>query len=66
MDFGYRGGKVTFEHFRDESMRYVFRTPFDAGSVREGDAEGSLVALLLGYEATFSQLGDLKPGEDED
>lgn len=59
---------VQFEHFRDERMLYVFRSPLAIGA--EGSADDSKVidrvaALLLAYEATFGNLGDMAGQTDD-
>ncbi len=59
---------VQFEHFRDDRMLYVFRSPLAIGA--EGSADDSKVidrvaALLLAYEATFGNLGDMAGQTDD-
>ncbi|MEM6750710.1 MAG: hypothetical protein AAF612_09595 [Planctomycetota bacterium] len=47
-------------HFRDEAKRFVFRTPFPAGTPAE-----DLAKALLAYEACFVELGDVGESEEE-
>lgn len=57
-DLGYEGSTPTYEHFRSEDMLFTFRTKV------ADHAHATL--LLLGYEATFRQLGDMdESGEDD-
>ncbi len=60
IDQGYEGPVPAFEHFRDDEKIYVFRSPLPEDAA--GDAE-TLAKVLLAYEATFHQLGDMS--EDE-
>ena len=60
IDQGYEGPVPAFEHFRDDEKIYVFRSPLPAEAA--GDAE-TLAKVMLAYEATFHQLGDMS--EDE-
>lgn len=54
--------QLKVEHFRDEAKLYTFRSQV---SWQEGvNPAGLLTKVLLAYEATFRQLGDLKPEEN--
>ncbi len=60
--------KLPVEHFRDDQLRYVFRSPvaLPIGEKLEGPEMVDIVGkTLLAYEAMFSQIGDMAPGEDE-
>lgn len=64
-DAGYRGPALKpLDHYRNEEKLFTFRgvIPASAASLRADD----LVKCLLAFSATFGQLGDMKPGEDED
>ncbi len=64
-DFGFDGGPLEIEHFRDESKRYVFRSRIPARELGDEQAiTNAAVACLLAYEAVFRELGDM--GEDSD
>lgn len=58
--------KVTFEHFRDDDLRYTFRSPIRlAAGQAADDAEvmAKTTAHLLAYEAAFRELGDMSADE---
>ncbi|MEM7754303.1 MAG: hypothetical protein AAF297_01560 [Planctomycetota bacterium] len=55
---------LVFEHFRSDDMLFTFRTPIQGVSASAGDAD-RIATFLLGYEATFRQLGDMD-ADDED
>ena len=58
VDLGLVVDAVTTQHFRDERMHYVFRSPLPK------DVSPEEAALwLLGYEATFRELGDMSTSE---
>jgi hypothetical protein len=62
-DLGWSGpplGKV--EHFRSEDKLFTFRSEIPAAKANSVDA---LAQALHAYEAAFSNLGDMKPEEDE-
>ena len=66
-DQGYSGPTPRIEHFRDSEMRYVFRSPIEptGGESVDGKRTAETVArLLLAYEATFRQLGDMSPSDE--
>lgn len=60
-------GVLPVEHFRDDDKQYVFRSPI-ACDARDQAARHALAdrlsRALLAYEATFSQLGDMKPADE--
>lgn len=58
--------QLPIEHFRDEQMRYVFRSPVELpGDGLDDQAVVDRVAgVLLAYEAAFSQLGDMKAPDE--
>ncbi|MFW5682383.1 MAG: hypothetical protein ACOC1G_05200 [Phycisphaeraceae bacterium] len=52
------------EHFRDEEKRYTFRSeiPLPSAEVLDGpEMIDRVTRVLLAYEATFRELGDMKP-----
>jgi len=56
--------RLPIEHFRDEEKRYVFRSPVFLPKGEKLDGEGMVDRVrrvLLAYEATFRQLGDMSP-----
>ena len=58
IDMGLAVAAVTTQHFRDERMHYVFRSPLPK------DVSPEQIALwLLAYEATFRDLGDMSTSE---
>ncbi len=51
------------EHFRNDELEFVFRTPIALPKGEELDGEQMIQRvsrMLMAYEATFGQLGDLK------
>jgi hypothetical protein len=59
---------VQFEHFRDDRMLYVFRSPLTIGEGTSADDPELIdraAALLLAYEATFGNLGDMAGQTDD-
>ena len=59
--------QLPIEHFRDEQMQYVFRSPVDlpgSGALDEQAAVDRVAGVLLAYEAAFGQLGDMKPSDE--
>ena len=64
---GHRGKCERFEHFRDESKTFVFRTPIpvDRGS-SAADAAALITRFLLACEAMFRPLGDMAGGDDDE
>ncbi len=50
--------ELTVQHFRDDSLCYVFRTPLPESSGPEEAA-----SWLLAYEAAFRELGDMSDDE---
>ena len=56
----------TFEHFRDESERYTFRSKIGIDPQCDQEAVAAeAVRWLLGYEAAFRELGDMSEPEDD-
>ena len=51
---GLSAEEVTMQHFRDERMQYVFRSPLPERATPEEAA-----SWLLAYEAAFRELGDM-------
>ena len=58
VDLGLTVSGVTTQHFRDEHMHYVFRSPLPNNVTPEQAA-----IWLLAYEATFRELGDMSTSE---
>ena len=54
------------EHFRDEQMRYVFRSPIELRADPDDPdaAVARLAGTVLAYEAAFRPLGDMSTGDD--
>lgn len=67
VDLGWSGEGVRFEHFRSDDLLFTFRSPTGIASagLSGADAERALT-WLLGYEATFRQLGDMDGGDDDE
>lgn len=66
VDQGCENPSVTFEHFRDPEQRYTFRSKIGidpSGDPQKVAAEAA--RWLLGYEATFRDLGDMSEPEDD-
>ena len=60
--------QLPIEHFRDEQMQYVFRSPVElpGDESLSGQAMVDRIAgVLLAYEAAFGQLGDMKPPDEQ-
>ena len=58
--------RVDVQHFRDEQKRYTFRSEIalPADEVLDGpEMIDRVTRALLAYEATFRELGDMKPAE---
>lgn len=56
-------GRPHVEHFRNDDLEFVFRTPIDLPKGEELDGElmiQRVSRMLMAYEATFGELGDLK------
>ncbi|MBC03818.1 MAG: hypothetical protein CMJ34_11040 [Phycisphaerae bacterium] len=51
-----------FRHYRNDDLKYVFEHAIPA----HGDSEKTAMTWILGYEATFIELGDVAGEEDED
>ncbi len=54
--------QLTVEHYRDDNKLYTFCSKVSWSD--DVQAVALLLAVLRAYEATFRQLGDLKPEED--
>lgn len=63
-ELGYEGDTPSYEHYRSEDMLFTFRSEVP-GSGGSFDAE-LVGTMLLGYEATFRQLGDMEDSGDDD
>jgi hypothetical protein len=64
-EVGYSGPPLkTLDHYRNEEKLFTFRGVIPAPPASLSAAD--LVKCLLAFSATFGQLGDMKPGEDED
>lgn len=62
-DRGWSGAPLgRVEHFRSEDRLFTFRSEIPASKAGSADA---VAQALLAYEAAFSNLGDMKPEEDE-
>jgi hypothetical protein len=67
VDQGWTGGSLgKVEHFRDECMRYVFRSliPVQIDALSPDKHAGHFLQCLLAYEATFRELGDMTGDKD--
>ncbi|GAB5496920.1 MAG: hypothetical protein Phyf2KO_20000 [Phycisphaerales bacterium] len=65
-ELGYEGDTPTYQHFRDDQMRFVFQSPVPVDG-KSSDEAGEIAAqYLLGYEACFRQLGDMDEDGGED
>ena len=51
-----------FRHYRSDDLKYVFEHAIPA----HGDPEDTAGTWILGYEATFHELGDVAGEQDED
>ncbi len=59
--------RLPVEHFRDDRLQYVFRSPVFVPKGEKLEGEGMVDRVgktLLAYEAMFSQIGDMAPGEE--
>jgi hypothetical protein len=59
--------ELPVEHFRtsDAEKLYTFRSPLPAESARSRDTlSDAIVAVLLAYEATFRELGDMTEDDE--
>lgn len=65
-ELGYEGDTPTYQHFRDDEMRFVFRSPVPLTGKSSKDAREIASQYLLGYEACFRQLGDMDEDGGED
>jgi len=66
VDLGCDAGPLPFEHFRDDEMEYVFRSPLPVTSDTPRVEAVRVASLcLLAYEAAFRELGDMSPDEDD-
>ncbi|HVZ94864.1 MAG TPA: hypothetical protein VG797_10175 [Phycisphaerales bacterium] len=66
---GYEGAPIgQFEHFRSEAKEFVFRNEVPVGKGGPGGARDAerVVQCLLGYEATFRELGDMRRAASEE
>ncbi|MEO1007350.1 MAG: hypothetical protein AAFX79_02165 [Planctomycetota bacterium] len=67
VELGYDGSSPTFEHFRSEDLLFTFRTPLELGDdIASEEAGTRALAMLLGYEACFRQLGDMDDSGEGD
>jgi hypothetical protein len=59
--------RLSYQHFRDDTKMYTFRTAAPVKIERAGDPQSAeiVATVLLGYEQTFRPLGDMETGEDE-
>ncbi len=53
--------KLPIQHFRNEKLEYVFRSPITEADQRNPE---TLATILLSYNACFEQLGDMGAEED--
>ena len=58
VDLGLNVDEVSMQHYRDEQLQYVFRSPLP----REVTPEEAAL-WLMAYEATFRELGDMSNSE---
>ena len=58
VELGVSVGEVSIQHYRDEHLQYVFRSPLP----REVTPEEAAL-WLMAYEATFRELGDMSNSE---
>lgn len=65
-ELGYEGDTPTYQHFRNDEMRFVFQSPVPIDG-RSADEAGVIASqYLLGYEACFRQLGDMDEDDGEE
>jgi len=60
--------RLPVEHFRDDDKNYVFRSPVFLPKSEKLDGEGMIdrvKRVLLAYEATFRELGDMSPSDSD-
>ena len=60
--------QLPIEHFRDDQMQYVFRSPVELPGDESLSAQATvdrIAGVLLAYEAAFGQLGDMKPPDEQ-
>ena len=55
--------RLAVDHFRDEELRYVFRSRVEVDR-RQAEAAERLARVVLAYDACFSQLGDMSPQDE--
>lgn len=65
-ELDFKGGTVSFEHFRSEDKLFTFRTPVTAPGEPLAGAAARALTYLLAYEACFRNLGDMNVTESED
>ncbi|MAE60726.1 MAG: hypothetical protein CMJ49_05125 [Planctomycetaceae bacterium] len=53
------------EHFRNDQMRYVFRSAVPTAAVEDAGAADRMCRLLLACEAALGHLGQMSGPEDE-
>ncbi|RNC80827.1 MAG: hypothetical protein ED559_03215 [Phycisphaera sp.] len=65
-ELGYEGDTPTYQHYRDDQMRFVFQSHVPIDGKSSGEAGEIASQYLLGYEACFRQLGDMDEDGGED
>ena len=53
---------TSFRHYRNDDLKYVFEHVIP----EHGEPEDTAATWILGYEATFHELGDVAGEQDED
>jgi len=64
IDLGDVDAKVGFEHFRSESMMYVFRSKLNT-PIDDTKAGKNALIWLIGYEIVLRDLGDMDVSEGD-
>lgn len=64
-ELGYEGQTPSYQHFRDDQMRFVFQSKVPVEGKSKQEAGEIAAQFLLGYEACFRQLGDMDDDGDD-
>jgi hypothetical protein len=64
VDLGHDDAVVEFEHFRSPEKVYIFRSRLST-ALHHADAPEHALIWLKGYEAVFSELGDMNEDEED-
>ncbi len=63
---GHRGSCGRFEHYRDESKTFVFRTAIPVSPGDAGPDSATICRFLFACEAMFRPLGDMSGGDGDE